>query len=63
VVQVVAAVSENETEVVPTFREGGGYSQVALNQLNTAASQLRSRVAAWRNTRSGFFGVSWISSG
>src|SRR5437870_312244 len=28
VVRVVAAVSENETDVVPTFREGGGYSQV-----------------------------------
>src|SRR5438105_2915348 len=28
VVRVVAAVSENETEVVPTFREGGSYSQV-----------------------------------
>jgi hypothetical protein len=28
VVRVVAAVSENETEVVPAFGEGGSYAQV-----------------------------------
>jgi hypothetical protein len=63
VVRVVAAVSEHETYVVPTFGKGAATRKLALNQLNSGASQLRSRVAAWRKTRSGFFGVSWISSG
>ncbi len=45
VVRVVAAVSENETEVVPTFRESGGYSQVGAEpvELGSIPVEIASR--------------------
>ena len=45
VVRVVAPVPENETEVVPTFREGGCYSQVGAEpvELGSVPVEIASR--------------------
>jgi hypothetical protein len=45
VVRVVAAVSENETKVVPTFREDGSYSQVGAEpvELGSIPVEIASR--------------------
>jgi len=56
------AVPDHQAEVVVTLRERGGDAQVGGEPVS-AGPQLRSFVAAWRNTRRGFFGVSSMRRG
>ena len=59
----MVAVTENETEVVSTFCEGGSDPQVGAEPVEVGGIPVEIASAAWRKTPSGLFGVSWISPG